>query len=326
MKTLSTTALRRISVAGIWASLIALVMVSPFDLALSIFYKNNAISSYSRFVNESLFDHGGFGLSDIVVFFLLGSLVAYFVSGFLLSRNSRWWVIRVYTGFIILTSTTMALSIVHAMKWALSRARPYDVLPNHLELYTPWFLPGRYTLAVGFNKGSFPSGHVATMTVLLLLFYLFARKPKLQVLAWITLPATLASCAVMGWYRAMVASHWVSDNIASVCIAFAVCHWFYFSLIQVDDQVANTRFRDLVAQKRVNWWVRNWEFSLTWLILLFVFSVAGVFVGFRLLLFESSYFGILASMGSALAGWFLWKVMLRLLRASRWRKFAGGGE
>lgn len=262
------------------ATLLVLFLSAPLDLPLGIYAKENPIDFLVGFFNLSIFLDNVLGLADIVVFFVLGALALYIASFF--SWGARFKSIRDYCGYIFSTSFAMAISLIHAVKWALSRTRPYDVFPDHLQTFTHWFVPGAYTLDVGFNKGSFPSGHVATMSVLIALFFLMPTARKWNLFRWSYIVIVVAMAMLMGWYRMMYGSHWFTDNLASLMLSIMLSYFFYHFIFFPSPE---TRQRYPLFD-RMEHRHPAWAIHLVWQLLVWGFSIATVFVGLRIIFLQ----------------------------------------
>jgi membrane-associated PAP2 superfamily phosphatase len=262
------------------ATLLLLLLSAPLDMPLGIYARENPFDFLVGFFNLSIFLDNVLGLADIVVFFVLAALGLYFASFF--TWGARFIPIRDYCGYIFSTSFAMAISLVHSVKWALSRTRPYDVFPDHLQNFTHWFVPGAYTLDVGFNKGSFPSGHVATMSVLIALFFLMPVARKWNPLRWGYIVLVIAVSMLMGWYRMMYGSHWLTDNLASLMLSILVSYFFYHYLFFPSEETR--RLYPLFS--RVEHRRPGWAIHLVWQLLLWGFSIATTFVGLRIILIQ----------------------------------------
>jgi membrane-associated phospholipid phosphatase len=288
--------LRNLALLGL-ATLLILFLISPFDLPAGLYAREHATKFLASFFNHNMYEHQRFGMADIVVIFLLGSLGFYSASFF--SWGAKFKTIRNYSGFIITVGFTVAVSTVHAWKWAFSRVRPYDVFPDHLGNFTHWFIPGAYTLKVGFNQGSFPSGHVATMSVLIALFFLLPSNGKWTGLRWIYFILVVIVALLMGWYRMMDGSHWLTDNVASIMLSIMISYFFYHFLFFPDME---TRQRyplfDRLEQRRP-----AWAINLVWQLLCWSFSLATIFVGLRIALMQDKLLhgGTVVILGIALS-------------------------
>lgn len=285
-----------------FAFFILLIASSSFDMPLASYFWINKVHTFDDFFNENLYEHGKFGIADIVVLILVGNLLVYGGS-FLSATGTMLKPYRSITGFVINAGFTTAVSTVHAMKWGFSRARPNNIVNCFLEeatsrglsfdqaehtaqfpqifdtcqdiWFTPWYMPGNLTPAMGFNKGSFPGGHVATMGALVTLFFLFPSRGKWAPVRWFYLAGVILLQATMGWYRIMSETHWLTDNLASLALSILVPFAYYFFL----HFPAGDREKSIVSSRKA-----GWEFYTIWITLFFLFAIAAIFVGIRMTL------------------------------------------
>jgi membrane-associated phospholipid phosphatase len=307
--------LRNLALLGL-ATLLVLLLCAPLDLPAGLYARENATKFLASFFNENMYEHQRFGMADIVVVFLLGSLGLYTASFF--SWGARFKKIRVYCSFVFTSGGTVAVSTVHAWKWAFSRVRPYDVFPDQLENFTHWFIPGAYTLKVGFNQGSFPSGHVATMSVMIALFFLFPSKGQWNGLRWSYFILVVVVALLMGWYRMMDGGHWLTDNIASVMLSIMVCYFFYHFIF----------FPSMETRQRYPLFARvdqrrpAWAINLVWQLLFWFFSLATIFVGLRIALLQDkllhgSAVAVLGIILSLMFGTLTWRALFGPFKGKR---------
>lgn len=282
--------------------LLVLVLLTPFDYTISKYIiGHRQENNLTHFFNFNIYEHNIFGIADIVVLFLLGSLTVYALSFIPFFSSLKKF--RKASGYVISAGVTVALSIVHAWKWAFSRVRPYDVFDKTFDLYTHWFMPGRYTLEVGFNQGSFPSGHVATVAILMTLFFLMPKQ-KYRYLRWLYAFVVFLLSAYMVWLRTMVRQHWFNDNVASYGIALVILYFFYWFI----HYPPSKKLSDLTDVR-----VKGWEFYFTLLNLFFLFAVAAIFVGLRMFFMEHNTSGIAIFASGVFFSLFLFDVIWKLL-------------
>lgn len=284
-----------------FVSLVVLLALVPYDYAFTKYateHRND--TALTDFFNYNIYEHNIFGIADIVVLFFLGSLLLYGLS--FIPYFSSLKKLQRSLGFILNAGVTVALSIVHAWKWAFSRMRPYDVFDNFPEGYTHWFLPGQYTLELGFNQGSFPSGHVATIAAMMVLFFLIPHRQKFWRWSFALLIFILS--AYMIWLRTVVRQHWLTDNVASYGIALVVIYFFYYFVhYPKDDNVDST------IESRPS----GWEFYLTLLNLIWLFVLAAIPVGLRLLFIENKMMGLGVLLGGIFGTLYLFDLVWKLL-------------
>lgn len=279
-------------------SLIVLFVLAPYDIEASVFAWKNQFTILETFFNDNFYQHRKFGIADIVVLISLGSLILYGLSFTERGRALRKW--RAHTGYILNAGFASAVSVIHSSKWAFSRARPHDVFPDKFQNFTEWYLPGTYTLDVGFNKGSFPGGHVATMSALFTLFFLMPRKGTAGTLRWFYYAFVVILSILMGCYRTMYADHWMTDNVASLFLAIMITYGYY-TILHFPDASIRSRYpwTNSVDGRRP-----GWEIMMVFLTLVWFYSVAAVVVGIRIMIRQHIVQG---------AGMFLGGILLTLI-------------
>lgn len=217
------------------ASVVLLFAVAPLDQFLAKAAWYFSWQFMADFFNMNLYEHGVFGMADIVVTVGAGALIVYGLS--FLPAAARLRPYRRGAGFILNVGFTMAVSIVHSIKWVTSRTRPHDWFPLNLDAYSHWWEFGHYPLQVGFNRGAFPGGHVATMSVLLTFFYLMPGDKRSDARRYLFAGFIILLALLMGWYRMMTATHWLTDNLASLFLSIMVVYGYYHFLHYPDEEI-----------------------------------------------------------------------------------------
>lgn len=232
----------------------AMWFITPHDYDWTLYLHQHKIDWLKDFMANSVFELEMIGGGDFAIFFLLIVAIIYFLAWFQEIRYSkpgkRLFDIQLflhsrpafrnmlarrrhYAGFIVITTLTGAVFVVHSIKWFLGRARPYKVFAGDMD-YSHWYEFGPYFVADGFFRGSFPSGHTATVFTFMALAYLLVspgNKPIIKLLGRVTGFLSVALSVLMLVSRAMSASHWVSDCLFIIFAYWAVIHiiyhWFY---------------------------------------------------------------------------------------------------
>ncbi len=289
---------------------IILFFISSYDIIAMQFAWYNRISFLSEFFNDNLYQHQKFGIADLVVFFLLVNLIIYGAGFFKAGESLRKW--RREAGYVLNAGFTLAVTSIHSVKWTLSRARPGSIVicfqengaraglslsdinqPQHAAQiqsimqscvdtwYSAWYSPGALTAAMGFNKGSFPSGHVATMGVLITVFFLLPRFKIHSLYRWTFLVFVIFLQFMMGYYRMTSDTHWLTDNLASVflsvIIAYSYYHFLHFPQKTENDAISYSLAES--AEKRK----AGWEIRMLFSMLISAYSLAAIIVGFRVI-------------------------------------------
>ncbi len=191
------------------------------------------------FMGRTVFEAQPVGGGDAVVLYLLAVIAVYY-SGWKRS-SGRFYRLRAHGGFVLCSAAVWGLGLVHALKWSVGRARPFEVLYTGIP-FTAWYEIGPHFVAEGIYHGSFPSGHTAQATILLTLAYVLAaagrQRPGLRPVAWGYGGLCLCFIAAMGVARAMALSHWLTDVVAGLFLTWIGIHLTYHWLLQVPAQTA----------------------------------------------------------------------------------------
>ena len=149
----------------------AIVVVQGLDERWTQWISDHRWPQAVKFMVRSLFEGEGFGGGDPVVLFLLAAVIGYYIAW--KRPEGRMGPLRAQLGFVLSSAIVWALGLVHALKWSIGRARPYQVLYGE-DPFTAWYEFGPHFVSEGVYHGSFPSGHTAQAALLLTLAYLLA--------------------------------------------------------------------------------------------------------------------------------------------------------
>ena len=139
------------------------------DYEKTLWLSQNSVDGFTTFMNQSLFQKGGFGASDIPVFFDILALIALFSIGPAKAVKHRDLRIGLY---FLITSQLLLAVLVHSLKISWGRARPYLVFSGEMD-FAPWYdIGANHFIGDGRFSGAFPSGH-SVMMMTLFSFYLF---------------------------------------------------------------------------------------------------------------------------------------------------------
>jgi membrane-associated phospholipid phosphatase len=157
------------------------------------------------------------------------------------------------------------LGIVHALKWAVGRARPFEVLYTGAP-FSAWYDIGPHFVTEGIYHGSFPSGHTAQAALLLTVAYVLASgaadRPALRPAAWLWTLICLSFITAMGAARVMALSHWLTDVIAGLFFTWIGVHVSYHWILKIPAQTFY--FRETGSWPRAP---EAWELRLSvWLL------------------------------------------------------------
>ena len=276
---------------------VAVFSVQEADRIWSFWIFEHRWPALVDFMGRTVFEGQAFGGGDPVVLYLLTVLVAYYISS--KRPSSRFYRVRPHLGFVILSAAVWALGLVHALKWAVGRARPFEVLYAGIP-FTAWHDIGPHFISEGIYRGSFPSGHTSQAALLLTLGYILASladdRPVLKPAAWIWSAAVVLFTAVMGAARVMAMSHWLTDVIGGFFFTWIGIHISYHWVLRVPDQTAFFR-----ANGR---WPRApeaWELRLAgWLVGAIAGAAAAVLGARAFFRPQEALLGLLLPAGAAL--------------------------
>jgi hypothetical protein len=120
---------------------------------------------------------------------------------------------------------------------------------------------------------------------LIALFFLMPVARKWNLLRWGYIALVAAMAMLMGWYRMMYGSHWLTDNVASLMLSIVVSYFFYHYIFFPS---AETRQRyplfDRIEQRHP-----AWAMHLIWQLMVWVFSLATIFVGLRIIVLQDKF-------------------------------------
>jgi hypothetical protein len=159
------------------------------------------------------------------------------------------------------------------------RARPYLVWSGKLP-FSHWYQFGPQSVSDGIYYGSFPSGHTATIFLLMTLsYFLIADRPRsirsrLVGLIWAIVVLILTGMMIVG--RSMTRDHWVTDSVGSSLLSWIFIHLIYFTVLNIP---AQNRYVD--TNLRYAPLPRFWEISLLWRFFLITIGLMGIVIGTR---------------------------------------------
>jgi len=211
--------------------------------------------------------------------------VALYLRAHAAGASRRLLAARPALGFLLVAALGAGLAVIHALKLVLGRARPLDVLSRQHLPYTEWYQPGKLSLAAGFFRGSFPSGHTAAVFTTLALAYVLACDPAANRRARIAGVAvavlSLAGALAITVANAMGGNHWLSDGLGTIGLVWILVHLLYFKLLDVPAQ--RRLVRDSLARGETSPLPRFWEARLCGSGLLVVAGAALALLGLRAL-------------------------------------------
>jgi membrane-associated phospholipid phosphatase len=261
-------------------SILIMVPLAWVDYDWTLWLYDHRLAFLGEIMRRTVFEGSAFGASDPAIILQILVLAAYGWSG--LDRKAGFFMVyRPYLGFVVFNSFVTGLGLVHAIKWMLGRARPYLVVKGELP-YSHWFEFGPHFVTEGVFYGSFPSGHTATVFLLITFTYILSvdrtHRGWVRVAGIVVGGVTLGYTALMIIGRSMTLHHWLSDSIGIVCLAWISIHLSFFVVLQIPRQTAYIR-----RTGRYPPLPRYWEFQLLWRLGLLTLGVMGIVIGFRAL-------------------------------------------
>lgn len=300
---------------------VGMAAVTPVDAEWTIILSINRNPGYTDWMRRTLFEGDLPGATDfsILIFLLIIGAYIWSVRRSASALLRRW---RPALGYVLVSSLVSGLMVVHSLKWVLGRARPDLVLKQTGLTFSEWYQIGPHYIGQGLYSGSFPSGHTASIFVLMSIAYVFAADPLLhprwKALGWLLGLLVLVDAAAMTVANSMARSHWISDGVGSVLLLWPLIHALYFWVLRVPE-------RRLALHRRGRYENPKQRPLEAWLCLYGALAVLGVvlvLLGLRAPWEPSSiYFLGLIVPGCGLAAVF-WPRLLKVLREIR---KSGGG-
>jgi len=211
--------------------------------------------------------------------------VALYLRAHAAGASRRLLAARPALGFLLVAAIGPGLAVIHALKLVVGRARPLDVLSRQHLPYTEWYQAGKLSLAAGFFRGSFPSGHTAAVFTTLALAYALAGDPaagrRMRIAGLAVAVLSLAAALAITVANAMGGNHWLSDGLGTIGLVWLLVHLLYFRLLDVPGQ--RRLVRDALARGEAAPLPRFWEARLCGSGLLVVAGAALSLLGLRAL-------------------------------------------
>ena len=220
--------------------ILAMMLVVPVDYDWTIILRQNRIAIIDQLMDRTLFEGEALGGGDPVILLVIFVAVAYYFS-WKKGVASRFYAWRPHLGFILTAVLICSVMMVHSLKWIMGRARPLYVIKGNLP-FSDWFVFGPHFIVDGTYRGSFPSGHVAQVFVLMTIAYLLIglanRSSAFRLSGWLWGSICLIYTVMMGISRCMTLSHWLSDGMGALGLAWILMHLIYFQWLKVPQQAA----------------------------------------------------------------------------------------
>ena len=130
------------------------------DYGFTLWLSEHSYEGFCAFMNQSVFQKGNFGASDVPIILDVIVLGTLFMIGPMKSVKHR----DLRTGlYFLITSQLLLAVIVHSLKISWGRARPYLVFSGQMD-FAPWYKVGaNHFIGDGAFSGAFPSGHSVMM-------------------------------------------------------------------------------------------------------------------------------------------------------------------
>ncbi len=248
------------------------------DVQWTVLLYKTGFEDFGKLTQRTLFDGSKPGLSDPAIILQLVNLGCYLY--YSRQRQSlsfdRY---RPFFGFMLFCSLFTGLGLVHSLKWVLGRARPYLVLDGE-QAYSSWYEFGSHFVTDGVFYGSFPSGHTATVFLLITLSYFLIANPnssaKVKLLGWIWGIIVFVMTAMMIMGRSITLHHWLTDSVGITLLSWIFIHLVYFRVLNIPAQI-----RYLEQKREYPPLPRYWELSLLWRLFLITIGVMSIVIGAR---------------------------------------------
>ncbi len=274
---------------GVWFLIILIptVMIPlgfvDFEWTLVVYRHRNEL--FGELMKRTFFNGWKFGFSDPAIVFLILNAICYFLYS-PKRKNNFFHRYRPYFGFIFFTSLVTGLGLVHSFKWVIGRARPNLVLKDGLP-FSQWFEFGPQFVSDGVFYGSFPSGHTATVFLLVTLSYILISDPRgsklHNAIGWIWGGIVFICSVLMSLGRAMTLDHWLTDCAGIILMAWLSIQLIFFHILKIPNQVsyikANGRYAPLPL---------FWELMLLWRLFLITIGVMSVIIGVRAVILQKA--------------------------------------
>ena len=256
----------------------AMTAVTGNDYAWTVWLHQHRIRWIDDFLGRTIFEGEGFGGSDIAIIFMAVAVILYILA-WQKPGHQRLQAWRPHLGFIVGSGLVCSIYMVHSLKWVMGRARPRLVFKKGLA-FTEWFEFGPHYVTEGVYRGSFPSGHTASVLVLLTLAYILAagqsRRHAQRAIGLMWGGVSIAYCLFMALGRTMALGHWLSDCLFSIFMGWALMHTLYYWVLRVPVQE-----RYFLDRQKHTATPKLWELRVCIHILLLVLGIMAVAIGMR---------------------------------------------
>jgi len=299
------------------------VVLPRFDYALTLWLSRAANPAFTEFMGRSVFEGGLPGGGDLVIFCILAVLAFYLLASFGVGPKVLQNGLP-SLGFAIFGAIVSAVCLVHGTKWVIGRARPKEVVYKDFA-YSDWFELGSHYINEGAYHGSFPSGHTLSAFLIMLAAYALAgdsrHSRKMRVTGWCAGALALAYAGAMSVARAMSLSHWVSDCVLGMLLAWMLIHACYYWVLRVPEQNLQRRASQSLPERPM-----LFELRLGLLVLGFTAGVTCALLGLRAVFLLQLHPLVLLLPGGTLLSFWFGRAAASLYRTFRSRLFSSDRE
>ncbi|MBU2509691.1 phosphatase PAP2 family protein [bacterium] len=255
-----------------------MIPLATVDYEVTIFFYHHKHKLFGELMKRTVFQGFKFGASDPAIFFQIIMACFYFCYSPKRKQNSYHYY-RPFLGYVIFSSLVTGLGLVHSVKWILGRARPHLVFADKLP-YSQWFEFGPHFVSDGIFYGSFPSGHTATVFLLITVSYWLIGNPQAsrnsKIFGWVWGVLIIILTIMMAIGRCMTAHHWLSDSVGVTLMVLVSIHLNYYYILKIPQQVEYFSRQGTYVPLP-----RYWEFGLLWRLFFIAMGFMGVVIGIR---------------------------------------------
>lgn len=279
------------------------------DMQWTVFLHEHEHKWLGELMKRTVFQGWEFGASDPAILFQLmvtGFYFAYSRQG----RHLRYHQYRPYLGFLVFCALFTGLGLVHSVKWVMGRARPNLVFDKGFE-FSGWYEFGPQFITDGIFYGSFPSGHTATVFLLITVAYWLINHPdssrSSRIKGWIWGGVVIAYSLLMVVGRCMTFDHWITDSIGIILLSWIFIHLIYFRILKIPAQIRYVKQHERYAPLP-----RFWELDLLWRLFFMTLGVMSIFIGARSLMLQRSMWLAGVAIPGAMLAYLLFRNVLKV--------------
>ena len=269
------------------AGFVILLAVAPYDQAWTLYLNENQHEGFKQWMADSIFELEPIGGSDFALIYVILMFIAYLMAwhGMPNPEKSNGWErlkeqlvnSRHLLGYQVLVGLSTTFFLVHTSKLVMGRPRPYKVFYDGY-VFSHWYEVGQHFISEGWYHGSFPSGHTATVFVVIALAYVLINhtNKKLHAWGWVVGAFAFITSVAMLVARSMSAAHWVTDSIGSIFFGWAIAHALYFFGVHMPFRSQHVQEKGQPFKVR-----KHYELLLAWYMFLACAGFAAMAIGLR---------------------------------------------